>query len=102
MTLHFNFRDVDRSEGDYSKDAGKQDDIGAAIDFFEQSFDVANKVLVGYAFGASVALTYCHRPGHSMDHPLLILPLPFLLSEDLPLETISCFKTLFLGLFGHF
>jgi alpha/beta superfamily hydrolase len=47
MTLHFNFRDLGRSEFDNAKGYGEQDDIVAAIDFFEQSFDVANKVLVG-------------------------------------------------------
>lgn len=85
-TLRFNFRGVGRSEGDYSQGAGEQDDIGAALDFFEQSFDLADKVLVGYSFGACVALAYCHRPGHGVDHLLLISPPPFLLSEGLSLE----------------
>jgi alpha/beta superfamily hydrolase len=86
MTLRFNFRGVGRSEGDYSEGEGEQDDVDAALDFLERSFDIGTKVLAGYSFGASVALAYCHRPGNGVDHLLLISPPPFLLPEGLSLE----------------
>jgi alpha/beta superfamily hydrolase len=86
MTLRFNFRGVGRSEGDYSEGDGEQEDVDAALDYLERSFDVGTKVLGGYSFGASVALAYCHKPGNRVDHLLLISPPPFLLPKGLSLE----------------
>ncbi|UCG79628.1 MAG: alpha/beta fold hydrolase [Desulfobacterales bacterium] len=86
MTLRFNFRGVGCSEGDYSEGTGEQDDVGAALDFLERSFDIGTSVLAGYSFGACVALGYCHRLGHGVDHLLLISPPPFLLPKSLSLE----------------
>jgi alpha/beta superfamily hydrolase len=86
MTLRFNFRGVGRSEGDYAEGTGEEDDIGAALDFLERSSNIGTRVLAGYSFGACVALAYCHRPGHRVDHLLLISPPPFLLPKGLSLE----------------
>ncbi|MES0363610.1 MAG: alpha/beta fold hydrolase [Desulfobacteria bacterium] len=86
LTLRFNFRGVGRSEGDYSDGTGEEDDVGAALDFLEQSFDIGTRVIVGYSFGAAVALAYCHRPEHRADDLLLVSPPPFLLSMGLSLE----------------
>jgi alpha/beta superfamily hydrolase len=85
-TLRFNFRGVGRSEGEYAEGTGEEADIGAALDFLERSFSIGTTILVGYSFGACVALAYCHRSGHRVDHLLLISPPPFLLPEALSLE----------------
>lgn len=101
-TLRFNFRGVGRSEGDFSGGTGEQDDIGAALDFLGQGFDIGTKtpeglpargephrtavILAGYSFGAVVALAYCHRNEHRADHLLLISPPPFLLPDGVSLE----------------
>jgi alpha/beta superfamily hydrolase len=84
-TLRFNFRGAGRSEGEYAEGAGEEDDIGAALDFLVRSFDIGTRVLAGYSFGASVALGYCHRPDHGVDHLLLISPPPSLLPEGVSL-----------------
>lgn len=86
MTLRFNFRGVGRSQGDYAEGDGEQDDVDAALDCLAVSFDVGSTVLAGYSFGACVGLAYCHRPGKTVDHLLLISPPPSLLPEDLSLE----------------
>ena len=86
VTLRFNFRGVGRSEGEYAEGAGEEDDIGAALDFLLQHFDDGTRIVVGYSFGASVALGYCHRPRHSVDHLVLISPPPSLLPEGVSLE----------------
>ncbi len=86
VTLRFNFAGVGRSEGDYSEGTGEQGDVGSALDFLERSCDIGTRVLAGYSFGAAVALAYCHRPGHGVDHLLLISPPPFLLPKGLSLE----------------
>jgi alpha/beta superfamily hydrolase len=85
-TLRFNFRGVGGSEGDFSGGSGESDDIGAALDFLGQGFDVGSKVLAGYSFGAVAALAYCHRQAHDADHLVLVSPPPFLLPEGVPLE----------------
>jgi len=85
-TLRFNFRGVGRSQGHYDEGTGEQDDIGSALDFLERSLDPGTRVLAGYSFGAAVALFYCHRSGHRVDHLVLISPPPFLLPGGVSLE----------------
>ena len=55
-TLRFNFRGVGRSGGSFSGGIGEQEDVKAAISFARDSGNTANIGLVGYSFGASVAL----------------------------------------------
>jgi hypothetical protein len=84
-TLRFNFRGAGLSEGSYDNGVGEQDDVGAALDFLDQRLHPQAKVLVGYSFGACIALAYCHRPDHGVDSLVLIAPPPFLLDETLSL-----------------
>jgi alpha/beta superfamily hydrolase len=84
-TLRFNFRGAGLSEGCYDNGVGEQDDVGAALDFLARRLHPQVKVLVGYSFGASIALAYCHRPDHGVDGLVLIAPPPFLLDETLSL-----------------
>jgi alpha/beta superfamily hydrolase len=65
-TLRFNFRGTGLSEGEHDEGHGEQDDVRAALDWLEHRF--ARPVLVvGFSFGAHVALRVCcgdHRvPG---------------------------------------
>jgi len=85
-TLRFNFRGVGGSQGRYDDGAGEQDDMGAALHFMERRYCPKTNVVVGYSFGACVALAYCHREKHGVDHLLLISPPPFILPDDLSLE----------------
>jgi len=85
-TLRFNFRGVGGSQGRYDHGVGEQDDVGAALSFLEERYRFKTKVLVGYSFGACVALAYCHREGQGVDHLFLISPPPFMLPDDLSLE----------------
>ena len=64
---------------------GEQDDVAAALDFMEQRLRPKIKILVGYSFGACIALAYCHRPHHGVDSLVLIAPPPFLLDKSLSL-----------------
>jgi len=84
-TLRFNFRGAGLSEGSYDSGEGEQEDVGAALDFLDQRLHARAKVLVGYSFGACMALAYCHRPDHGVDSLVLIAPPPFLLDETLSL-----------------
>ena len=84
-TLRFNFRGAGFSEGGYDNGVGEQDDVGAALDFMEQRLRPKIKILVGYSFGACIALAYCHRPHHGVDSLVLIAPPPFLLDKSLSL-----------------
>jgi alpha/beta superfamily hydrolase len=56
--LMFNFRGVGSSQGSFDHGRGEQDDVRAAIDFLWGRSEVDNERLglVGYSFGASVAL----------------------------------------------
>jgi alpha/beta superfamily hydrolase len=85
-TLRINFRGVGRSKGEFAHGLGEQEDVGAAMKFLEREFEIKTQVLAGYSFGAGVALAYCHRPHHEVDHLFLIAPPPFLLPENLSLE----------------
>ena len=83
-----------KSQGDFSGGTDEEDDVGAALDFLAQGFDVGPKVLAGspavilagYSFGAVVALAYCHRQKHNADHLVLVSPPPFLLPAGMSLE----------------
>jgi len=86
ITLRFNLRGVGGSQGSYDEGIGEQDDIGAALDFLGQRFSPQTMSLVGYSFGAYVALAYCHRQNHGVDSLFLISPPPFLLPDDLSLD----------------
>jgi len=85
-TLRINFRGVGRSEGEFAHGIGEQEDVEAAMKFMDRELGTKAKILAGYSFGASVALAYCHRPNHKVDHLYLIAPPPFLLPENLSLE----------------
>lgn len=96
MTLRFNFRGVGFSQGSYDNGVGEQDDVGAALDFLERRFHPEIKVLVGYSFGAYIALAYCHRQDHGVNSLFLISPSPFLLHEKLSLG-LPVVKKILLG-----
>jgi len=57
--LRFNYRGVGRSEGEYGDGLGERNDAGAALAYLRQLAEVEqDKVgVVGYSFGATVALT---------------------------------------------
>ena len=95
-TLRINFRGVGRSDGRFADGIGEQDDLQAAIAFMDRELGTKAKVLAGYSFGAGVALAYCHRPNHKVDHLYLIAPPPFLLPENLSLE-IAVTRKILLG-----
>ncbi len=96
ITLRFNLRGVGGSQGGYGEGHGEQDDLGAALAFLEDRFHLQTKAVVGYSFGACVALAYCHRNNHGVDQLLLISPPPFLLSKELSL-TIPVVEKIILG-----
>ena len=96
ITLRFNLRGVGGSQGSYDEGIGEQDDIGAALDFLRQRFSPQTMSLVGYSFGAYVALAYCHRQNHGVDSLFLISPPPFLLPDDLSLD-LPVVKKIVLG-----
>jgi alpha/beta superfamily hydrolase len=96
ITLRFNLRGVGGSQGSYDEGIGEQDDIGAALDFLGQRFSPQTMSLVGYSFGAYVALAYCHRQNHGVDSLFLISPPPFLLPDDLSLD-LPVVKKIVLG-----
>ncbi|MCI0489003.1 MAG: alpha/beta fold hydrolase [Blastocatellia bacterium] len=54
--LRFNFRGTGRSQGNYDKGRGEQDDLSAAIRFMEEKYPGAEVWLAGFSFGARVLL----------------------------------------------
>lgn len=57
-TLRFNFRGTGLSEGDHDEGHGEQDDVRAALDWLEHRFALP-VLVVGFSFGAYVALRSC-------------------------------------------
>jgi alpha/beta superfamily hydrolase len=55
-TLRFNFRGVGRSEGRHGGGVAEVDDVRAALDCLAAQAPAARLALVGYSFGAAVAL----------------------------------------------
>jgi uncharacterized protein len=56
--LRFNFRGVERSEGEFADGIGEQEDVRAALEFVstQAGVDPGRIGLAGYSFGAKVAL----------------------------------------------
>jgi alpha/beta superfamily hydrolase len=59
-SLRFNFRGVGGSEGHFAEGEGELNDVGGAVDWLrtQPGMDWAHLYLVGYSFGALVALRY--------------------------------------------
>jgi hypothetical protein len=54
--LRFNFRGVGKSSGGFSYGIGEREDVRAALDYLGTRFPAVPVCLIGYSFGASVAL----------------------------------------------
>jgi hypothetical protein len=55
-TLRFNFRGVGKSTGSFSHGIGEREDVTAALDYLGARFPAVPVCLIGFSFGASVAL----------------------------------------------
>lgn len=60
-TLRFNFRGVERSEGEYGGGAGEADDLRAVLDWAQKQRPGHPLWLAGFSFGAYVALRVAHE-----------------------------------------
>ena len=69
--LRFNFRGVGGSAGGYDKGKGERDDIIAAWQWLQDSWD--QKVLIGYSFGAATAWS-AKEQCSQLDKLVLIAP----------------------------
>jgi hypothetical protein len=54
--LRFNFRGVGKSSGSFSQGIGEREDVTAALDYLDARFPAVPVCLIGFSFGASVAL----------------------------------------------
>jgi hypothetical protein len=54
--LRFNFRGVGKSAGSFSHGIGEREDVTAALDYLGTRFPAVPVCLIGFSFGASVAL----------------------------------------------
>jgi alpha/beta superfamily hydrolase len=54
--LRFNFRGVGKSTGSFSQGIGEREDVRAALDYLGTRFPAVPVCLIGFSFGASVAL----------------------------------------------
>jgi alpha/beta superfamily hydrolase len=61
--LRFDFRGAGSSEGSFDEGKGEQDDVKGAVDFLfvQTEIDPSELVVMGYSFGASVALHHAAR-----------------------------------------
>lgn len=75
--VRFNFRGVEKSEGQYDDGIGEQDDLLAVIDWVRAERPADRIWLAGFSFGSFVAASVCGRAlerGDPIDHLLLIAP----------------------------
>jgi hypothetical protein len=56
LALRFNFRGVGKSTGSFSQGIGEGEDVTAALDYLGTRFPAVRVCLLGFSFGASVAL----------------------------------------------
>lgn len=61
--LRFDFRGAGSSEGDFDDGEGEMDDVSGAVDFLfrQPEIDPGELVVMGYSFGAGVALHHAAR-----------------------------------------
>jgi hypothetical protein len=61
--LRFNFRGAGSSEGSFDEGKGEQDDVKGAVDFLltQPRIDPDELAVIGYSFGAGVALLHAAR-----------------------------------------
>lgn len=75
--VRFNFRGVEKSDGEYDDGIGEQDDLLAVIDWV-RSIRPGDRIwLAGFSFGSFVAASGCGKAvkrGDPIDHLLLIAP----------------------------
>ena len=82
--LRFNFRGVGGSEGNFDDGPGEVDDVAGALDWLNRQPEVAHGRLavIGYSFGAAVALAQAARETHR--HAMALIGLPFDMMDPLP------------------
>ncbi len=86
--LRFNFRGVDGSEGEHQQGRFERLDVHAALDTMAQMLDrsIQGIIVVGYSFGADVALTVDHLAAGgwlAIAPPLSLYPRPdFVAASD--------------------
>lgn len=93
-TLRFNFRGTGQSQGDFDNGDGEQDDIQAAIDFF-QTKGLRQIHLAGYSFGAWVLASWSQQRNKPM-HPLFLVSPPTAFIE-FPRGPLPGLKEVFAG-----
>ncbi len=93
--LRFNFRGVGGSSGAYADGVGEREDIKAVCRFLRDQPEKPEALcVVGYSFGAWVALGAAGE-GLSMDAQMLVSPPMDVMSFDkLRLQTVPCLITL--------
>ena len=94
-TLRFNFRGVGQSTGEYAEGAGEREDLKAVCRFLrDQPGPLEGLCVVGYSFGAWVALGAIQE-GLAVDRLVLVSPpLDFMAFHDLRLPPVQCLITL--------
>lgn len=60
-TLRFNFRGVEKSEGEYGNGIGEADDLACAVKKMQQMFPGHSLWLGGFSFGAYIAIRTCNE-----------------------------------------
>ncbi len=65
--LRFNFRGTGQSQGEHDHGRGEQEDLRAAIDFFEARYPNVEVWLAGFSFGSAVILQAAAREDLNMD-----------------------------------
>ncbi len=85
-SLRFNFRGVGNSEGHFADGQGEVNDVGGAMDWLrtQPGIDWARLYLVGYSFGAWVALRYAITDERIQGYVGLGFPAGRLLEQPTP------------------
>lgn len=54
-SIRFNFRGVEKSEGEYADGVGEQDDLVAVVEWCKQQYSDRKLILCGFSFGAYIS-----------------------------------------------
>jgi len=99
--LRFHFRGVDMSEGSFDGGLGEIDDAAAAMEFLSlcENVDASRVGIVGYSFGAAVALAAAARS--NLPQALVSIACPSRVFNEMSAQELLLPKLLILGEHDH-
>lgn len=73
-SIRFNFRGVEKSEGEYGHAVGEVEDLLAVLDWLKERAGEADLLLAGFSFGSAIAAQVTHRSPWPVQQLTLVAP----------------------------